>query len=109
MNLTARQRSGGGIPLARKDYYHLVFPSSKKRQSMEYEMERYLAKKLKVKDEVEFSATSVVQALAKIGLKTMYEYARESYLSNAGFNQLQVDTLMIFVVVKSLVTQDDHG
>ncbi len=109
VNLTARQRSGGGIPLARKEWHHLVFPSSKKRQSMEYEMERYLAKKLRVRDAVEFSATSVTNALAKTALKSMYELARESYLTNAGFNQVQVDTLLLFSVVRSLVTQDDHG
>ena len=39
----------------------------------------------------------------------MYELARQSYLSNGGFNQLQADVLLLFCVVKALVTQDDHG
>ena len=73
-------------------------------------MERFIAKKLKIKDRiVEFSPVSVLQSLVKTTLKTMFELCREEYFNNNGFNQIQIDILLIFCVIKSLILVDDQG
>ena len=50
-------------------------------------MERFIAKKLKVRDRiVEFNPVAVLQSIVKITLKTMFELCREEYFNNHGFN-----------------------
>ena len=58
---------------------------------MEHEMERLLAKKVKIFSNVENNREELLLGIMKISLKTMYEGIRNLRISKFGYQQLQVD------------------
>lgn len=75
---------------------------------MEHEMERLLAKKVKIFSNVENNREELLLGIMKISLKTMYEGIRNLRISKFGYQQLQVDLRFIETILEDIYGLDDE-
>jgi len=75
---------------------------------MEHEMERLLAKKVKIFANVECKRPDIMIGFMRIALKSFYEEIRNLHIAKFGFQQLQIDLNFIETVLREIYNLDDE-
>jgi hypothetical protein len=75
---------------------------------MEYEMERFLAKKLKIYESVGFYRDNIILSIMNIGFKAFYEWIRQLRFSQFGYQQIQIDSNFIYIILTHILTGKDN-
>jgi len=86
-------------------------PVSKSKKGMfqiEHEMERQLAKKIKIFGNVEYKRNEVLVSIVRISLKGLYESIRMKRINKNGYQQLQMDMHFLETLFKEYFGIDDE-
>lgn len=85
-----------------------VSKSKKGMFQIEHEMERQLAKKIKIYGNVEYNRNAILVAIVRIALKGLYEIIRKLKISKYGGQQLQMDIYFLEVLFRDLIGIEDE-
>ncbi|MDR3546847.1 MAG: hypothetical protein P4M11_00990 [Candidatus Pacebacteria bacterium] len=86
----------------------MMSKSKKGMFQMEHEMERLLAKKVKIFANVENRRQDILIAIVRIAMKSLYEGVRRLRISKFGYQQLQVDVNFIETLLREVYGIEDE-
>jgi len=82
-------------------------PLSRFKDSMELEIERLVAKKLRVFAPIPFNRNGAVVGILRIAFKALFEYMREETFAKFGVQQIQVDCAFLADIVRDFAEAED--